>query len=254
MELRARLVGTAGLLAIPPPTPLVDGWLYADSIAWLGGKPGHGKTFVAVELACCVGTGTPWHGHDVTQGRVLYLIAEGASGLAQRVDAWALAQRRTGRQRAVPARAGPADGDDVDVAALRRNCSTSFDPSLVILDTQARVTVGAEENSSRDMGKFVDDARRPAPAVRARASSSSTTSHATARTCAARPRSKAQPPRSCASPRTATVVELSNPKQKDTPNRRRSCSRSHPIGDVARFCPTRPWESPDSRPNPSATS
>jgi AAA domain len=29
-------------------------------------------------------------------------------------------------------------------------------PSLVIFDTQARVTVGAEENSSKDMGMFVD--------------------------------------------------------------------------------------------------
>lgn len=30
-----------------------------------------------------------------------------------------------------------------------------FKPVLCIIDTQARVTVGAEENSSRDMGKFV---------------------------------------------------------------------------------------------------
>jgi hypothetical protein len=32
----------------------------------------------------------------------------------------------------------------------------ALQPILLILDTQARVTVGAEENSSRDMGRFVD--------------------------------------------------------------------------------------------------
>ena len=43
----------------------------------------------------------------------------------------------------------------VDVAAFRRLLA-ELKPVLVILDTQARVTVGAEENSSRDMGEFVD--------------------------------------------------------------------------------------------------
>src|SRR4051794_24201973 len=65
-ELRARLLDAAGLQAIPPPAPLVDGWLFKDSLAWLGGKPGHGKTFVAVDLAGCVATGLPWHGHPTT--------------------------------------------------------------------------------------------------------------------------------------------------------------------------------------------
>jgi hypothetical protein len=62
LDLLGRLLDVAGLGTIPPPIPLVDGWLYCDSLAWLSGKPGHAKTFVAVELACCVGTGTPWHG------------------------------------------------------------------------------------------------------------------------------------------------------------------------------------------------
>ncbi len=44
--------------------------------------------------------------------------------------------------------------DGLDLAALRRVVA-DVNPVLVVVDTQARVTVGAEENSSRDMGMFV---------------------------------------------------------------------------------------------------
>jgi AAA domain len=56
-QLTSQLLTVDGLRNIPPPTPLVDGYLYLNSLAWLGGKPGHAKTVLAVELACCVATG-----------------------------------------------------------------------------------------------------------------------------------------------------------------------------------------------------
>jgi hypothetical protein len=45
--------------------------------------------------------------------------------------------------------------ETVDVAAFGQLLA-DLKPVLIVLDTQARVTVGAEENSSRDMGRFVD--------------------------------------------------------------------------------------------------
>jgi hypothetical protein len=154
LELRGRLLTVAGLRDIPPPVPLIAGYLYRDSLAWLGGKPGHGKSFLAVDLACCIGTGTAWHGHEVTAGKVLYLIAEGASGLSRRVDAWTLAHGRPVKRVVflpVPVQLLTA----VDVAAFG-HLLADLAPDLIILDTQARVTVGGEENSSKDMGRFVD--------------------------------------------------------------------------------------------------
>jgi hypothetical protein len=35
-----------------------------------------------------VSTGSWWFGHAVSPGRVLYVVAEGATGVPQRVDAW----------------------------------------------------------------------------------------------------------------------------------------------------------------------
>jgi len=155
-ELELRLVDIDGLEAIPPPEFLIDGYLIKNSLAWLGGKPGHFKSFVAVEMACCVATGTNWHGYKVKQGKVLYLIAEGVTGLAQRFRTWS-------KYNGVPIRditflplpLRLADPSGIDVAAFA-TLLLAHKPDLVIIDTQARVTVGADENSSRDMGEFVD--------------------------------------------------------------------------------------------------
>jgi Cu/Ag efflux protein CusF len=155
-QLELRLIDIAGLEAIPPPEFLIDGYLIKNTLAWLGGKPGHYKSFVAVEMACCVGTGTNWHGNKVRQGRVLYLIAEGVTGLAQRFRAWSKYNGVpiTGVTfLPLPLRLGDPGG--IDVAAFAQ-LLLAHKPDLVIIDTQARVTVGADENSSRDMGEFVD--------------------------------------------------------------------------------------------------
>ncbi|SNR49693.1 AAA domain-containing protein [Haloechinothrix alba] len=154
LEIRQRLLTVDGLRHIPPPEPLVENYLYRDSLAWLHGKPGHGKSFLAVDLACCVATGTPWHGHTATPGRVLYLIAEGAAGLSRRVDAWSLAHGSTVEHITflpVPVQLL----QHIDTAAFTRLLG-ELQPDLVVIDTQARVTLGGEENSSRDMGTFVD--------------------------------------------------------------------------------------------------
>ncbi|MGW8438811.1 AAA family ATPase [Nocardiopsis sp. NPDC055879] len=160
-ELRSLLVDSAGLDGIPDPEPLIDGVLYLDSLAWVQGKPGHGKSFLAIDWAGRVGLGLPWQTREVTSGPVLYLIAEGVSGVRQRVRAWEQrAQARMGGVRFLPVAVqlmnhGEKEAFVALVAELR--------PALVIIDTQARVTVGADENSSQDMGRLVsaaDDIRR----------------------------------------------------------------------------------------------
>jgi DNA-binding transcriptional ArsR family regulator len=152
-QLRAMLLDADGLRSIPAPTPLVDGWLYVDSLAWLGGKPGHGKTFVAIDFALSVATGTDWLGHPVKQGRVLYVIAEGAAGLAQRVDAWQAAHGVAAANIAflpMPVQLTEQHAVEAFSALLGEDR-----PALVVIDTQARSTVGADENSARDMGFVV---------------------------------------------------------------------------------------------------
>jgi hypothetical protein len=153
-RLRAALVDTDGLENIPEPEPLVPGVLYKDSPAWLYGEPGCGKSFVAIDLAGCVGTGEIWQGFGpAVQGQVIYLVAEGVTGIKQRVRAWegSMGTKMTGVQFLPVAVQASNDSEWqalVDLAAEIR-------PALIVIDTQARITVGMEENSNTEMGRLV---------------------------------------------------------------------------------------------------
>jgi hypothetical protein len=162
--LLAEMLDVEALRNIVPPQPLINGVLDLDTTAWLIGESGSYKSFIALDLAAHVGLGRPWRGREVAQGDVVYIVAEGARGMRLRVDAW---EREHGPMKGVrflprPVQAASGAAWDVLVAACRR-----LRPVLVIIDTQARVTLGLEENSNTDMGRYVAavDAIRTATAA-----------------------------------------------------------------------------------------
>jgi hypothetical protein len=157
--LRAALVDSAGLDDIPDPDPLIgNDILFRDSLAWMVGKPGSMKSFTALDMAGCVATGEVWQGYRVSQGPVLFLVAEGVRGTKKRVRAWEKAMGR------------PMDGVSFLPIAVQSKSGAQWDafvqiaaelrPALIVLDTQARITVGVEENSNTEMGEFVAQADR----------------------------------------------------------------------------------------------
>lgn len=85
---RTTFVTRSGLRDLPRVEPLIEGIMSRRSAVVLVGATGAGKSFLALAWACCVGTGTPWLGHDVERAKVLYVVGEGASGLDQRISAW----------------------------------------------------------------------------------------------------------------------------------------------------------------------
>lgn len=157
--LRGYLLTTDQLDSIPTPVPIVgDEHLFVNTLNWLVGKPGHGKSFVALDLAGCVGTGTPWHRYPVHQGRVLYMAAEGVHGVKQRVRAW---ERKHSKKMTgvdfLPFPVQSTNGSHWDALI---GVVTELSYAMIIVDTQARVTVGVEENSNKEMGTFVHQAER----------------------------------------------------------------------------------------------
>ena len=158
--LLAELLDSAGLDTIPALRPLVDNFLYLDTTARTNGPSGHYKSFVVLDLAAHVGTGRPWRGHAVTQGPVVYLVAEGAAGLRKRVRAWEqYHQQRMDNVRFLPR---PVQAGDAAAWAVLLEACRRLRPVFVIFDTQARITVGVEENSATEMGRVVariDDLR-----------------------------------------------------------------------------------------------
>jgi len=158
-KLRARLHSRSGLDLITPPTPLIKGVLDVGTVAFLSGKFGTYKTFVSVAWACSVATGQPWEGREVvTQGPVVYVAAEGVSGIKSRVRSWELAFNQ-GAQ--VPddmlyVLEGRIRLNDHDEVKLFHQLIKPLNPALVIFDTLHACSPGAEENSSKDMGEVFD--------------------------------------------------------------------------------------------------
>jgi len=148
----AEVLDDEGLARVPPPVPLVADFLYRDTLARINGPSGHGKSFVALELAACVASGRAWHGRTVSRGLVLYVLAEGAAGANARLQAWRL---RAGLERHdVAVLTSPVQTGGPDWPAFVDWCGKRR-PALIVLDTQARVTEGLEENAAKDMGQAV---------------------------------------------------------------------------------------------------
>jgi hypothetical protein len=155
----AQLLDVDQLRALPPPQPLINGVLDRNTTAWLIGASGSYKSFVALDMAARVGLGQPWREHDVVQGEVIYVVAEGAAGMRLRVDAW---EREHGPMKGVRFLPMPVQANGPAWPVLVEVCRRVA-PVLVIIDTQARVTIGLDENSNSDMSTYaerVDEIKR----------------------------------------------------------------------------------------------
>jgi hypothetical protein len=152
-RLISELIPACDLASIPPPVPLVDGLLDINTLARVVGKSGHGKSFFMIDVAAHVALGMPWQGHEVTQGEVVYMVAEGAAGIQKRVRAWEhYHERELGDAVKFLPRAVQVKSEEWAVwcAAMVR-----LKPKLIVIDTQARVTAGMNENGPEDMGLLV---------------------------------------------------------------------------------------------------
>ncbi len=122
------------------------------------GPSGGGKTFVALDMVCAVGTGGKWNGNQCVLGLVLYFAGEGLSGLRRRVKAWRehnngadLSNVRISRS-VITLDAAGIRKVIVEVRQLEE--STGRKVALIVVDTLARHIQG-DENSTQDMSEFV---------------------------------------------------------------------------------------------------
>lgn len=159
--LRARLLTVEQLRTLPPPTFLIDEILVRNTLAVLWGKPGSGKSFVALDWALSVAVGQWWFRKQVDKGGVLYVAGEGVGGLNQRIAAWQTAHTVYDLgDHELYIHPGAINMLDTQWASALVELATELQPALVIADTLARVMVGGDENAARDMGLAIDAANR----------------------------------------------------------------------------------------------
>lgn len=121
----------------------------------LFGASGSGKTFVALDLAFSIARGNAWRTRRTTKGRVVIIAAEGGSGLGKRAEAYAQFHgfdlREVPDLHVITAAPNFLEGDDISEVIAEIKSLGPVD--LVVTDTLAQVTPGANENTSEDMGR-----------------------------------------------------------------------------------------------------
>lgn len=137
------IIPAAELKNLPPIEWIVPGEIPARGIAVLFGASGAGKSFLALDYALKIAQDRP----------VLYMAGEGEYGYQQRVAAWCKHHHlNEGKLYICLGAVQLLESGDLDAFLL---ANKSIRPAIVIIDTMARSMVGADENSTRDMGLFI---------------------------------------------------------------------------------------------------
>lgn len=144
--------------------PPIDWWIkgvipMAD-LFMIYGASGSGKSFVAIDMAVHVALGLPWRGLRVSRGKVIVIAAEGAGGYGSRIKAWAEYYGYDLNEIDVGIITVPPNFmESGDIEELAASIKLLGDVGLIIVDTLAQVTPGANENSSEDMGLALANSR-----------------------------------------------------------------------------------------------
>lgn len=143
---------------LSPPKWLIEDMLPEYSMAAIVGPSYSGKSFLAVDIACSVATGTPFHGRAIEQGSVFYVVGEGRHGIRRRVEAFCRDRGVTLTRETAHlhfSKQGLNFRDPASVNAIRDDLRKVKDVKLIIIDTLARSFGGGNENAPQDMGEFI---------------------------------------------------------------------------------------------------
>jgi len=147
------------ITAVTSSDDFVEGLLGAGQLSVLYGPSNCGKTFFMNDLCLHVAMGKTWRGREIDAGGVLYVAAEGAYGIRNRIAAY---KQHYNLESGIPLTILPSTinmlDTDQDVAKLIRTIQAKAQDlgniQLIVLDTLARVMTG-NENAAEDMGMLV---------------------------------------------------------------------------------------------------
>lgn len=143
-----------------PPEWLIKGILPKTELGMLFGASTAGKSFVLMDMCAAIARGVEWNGRRVKKGRVLYVVAEGRGGFPNRMEAYCKKHGIDESEVPIVYAAGkiPNLADNGSVKAFIAEIKRFGPFDLIIIDTLAKVSVGADENSGKDMGIIMANA------------------------------------------------------------------------------------------------
>lgn len=157
---RFPVVGAEAMTRKEPGEWWIKNVLPDGDVGLIYGPTSSGKTFAILDLVAAVARGEPWRGHRTKKGRVLVIAAEGGSGVGKRIKAYCQYHGLNPRDLDVGVITAAPNfmlGEDItDVAA---SIKAAGGVKLIVVDTFAQVTAGSDENSGKDMGTALANAK-----------------------------------------------------------------------------------------------
>lgn len=157
---RFKLTQVGEIARRDPPEWMVEGLVPRTDLAMMYGNPGAGKSFVALDLAFSVCHGFTFFNRPTQAGPVVWIAAEAAGAMRNRAKAYA------------QARGVELDASDLwvveqtlslmskDDASALTQAVAGIEPQLIIIDTLAAASGGANENSGEDMNVVLSHCRK----------------------------------------------------------------------------------------------
>ena len=157
---RFKLVQVAEVAKRPPVEWLVEHLIPQAETGMIYGPSGAGKSFLGLDLAFSIASGLPWMHRATKMGTVVWIAAEAAGSMRNRAKAYAQA-RGVKLDDAdlwiIEQALSLMSEDDADALV---HCVQQKSPSVIIVDTLAAASGGANENSGEDMNKVLENCRR----------------------------------------------------------------------------------------------
>lgn len=135
-----------------PPDELIEGVLTVGAGSVIYGDSNSGKTFLVIDMACAIARGVPWMGRQVEQGLVVYVAAESPASVKGRLQAYQIHHGVKVPNFAIVTAPVNLHSNEIDTEALilavkQVERLAGMPAKLVVGDTLARLSAGANENS-----------------------------------------------------------------------------------------------------------
>jgi hypothetical protein len=140
---------------------IIKGVLPKAGLGVVYGASGSGKSFAVLDMGMAIARGVEWRGKRVRQGRVAYIAAEGADGFRKRLAAYA--KHNDIDLATVPMtvlNGAPNLLEKQDAVDVAKGIKASGGADLIVIDTFAQTTPGANENAGEDVGKALGYCKR----------------------------------------------------------------------------------------------
>ena len=154
---RFTVITDAEFMARPAPRWIVKGLVPEGDLLVLFGESGAGKSFVALDLFGAVARGVAWRGLRVRQRKVCFVVAEGGGGFRNRLHAYT--QHHGTKPGVSVIHAAPNLMEKAEARDVAKAILAAGGADIVVVDTFAQTTPGANENAGEHVGKALAHCR-----------------------------------------------------------------------------------------------